>query len=107
MSEVKPNLWFWNGTGVPAMSEVKSNPWFWNGMTRQAFEQELQKSAVLLQPGFGKPKRKEYKNKKNAASAIPTVIVPKFDIEAVRARKNALIKSGVKVAANIVTETVS
>lgn len=53
-----------------------NNPWFWGGKSRQAFESELVKTAVLLTDG------KHVKK-------------PKVDIEAVRARKNALIKAGV------------
>lgn len=55
------------------------NPWFWGGKNRAQFEQELQRDAVLLRDG-----------KKSAP-----VTVKKVDIEAVKARKNALLKSGV------------
>ena len=57
---------------------ANSNPWFWGSMTRQQFEQDMQKNAVLLWSG-----------------KAPPVKTPKVDIEAVRARKNALIKSGI------------
>lgn len=55
------------------------NPWFWGGKSRQQFEQELQRDAVLLRDG------------KKAAP----VSIKKVDIEAVKARKNALVRSGV------------
>lgn len=75
------------------------NVWFWGGKTRQQFEQELQKNAVLLTAGFGPPKRK-----RKAAAPIVVADVPRVDIEAVRARKNALVKSGVlKVPVSNVT----
>lgn len=60
---------------------ANSNPWFWGGKSRQQFEQELQKDAVLLHNGKGtKPVVKP---------------IPKHNIEEVRARKNKLIAAGI------------
>jgi predicted Zn-dependent protease len=66
---------------------MRSNPWFWGSMTRQQFETELARNAVLLtnKPHAGKVKKAP------------------VDIEAIRARKNALITSGVLKVAGTTT----
>jgi len=68
---------------------ASNNPWFWGGKTRFEFERELQKSAVYL-------------HSKNA----PKKVV-KVDIEAVKARKNALIAKGILRASTTTTTTVT
>lgn len=58
---------------------MNNNPWFWGNKTRYEFERDLMKDAVALIDDKGKK------------------VAPrkKVDIEAVKARKNALVKSGV------------
>lgn len=59
-----------------------SNPWYWGSLSRQQFESTLQRDAVLL------------KLKDDRHTPTKPFIQPKVDIEAVRARKNALIAKG-------------
>lgn len=69
---------------------MNSNPWFWGGLSRWEFERNLIRDAVQLRD-------------KNAK-----VIVPKVNIEAVKARKNALAAKGIMVStlnANMTQET--
>lgn len=56
---------------------MQSNPWFWGGLSRWEFERNLIRDAVQLRD-------------KNAR-----VVVPKVDIEEVKARKNALAAKGI------------
>lgn len=63
---------------------TNSNPWFWGGLSRWEFERNLQRDAVHLRD-------------KNAK-----VVVKKVDIEAVKARKNALAAKGVLVSGSTV-----
>lgn len=59
---------------------MQGNPWFWGGLSRGQFEEELRKNAVQLIDGkSGLPPRK------------------KVDIEAIKARKNALAAKGLKL----------
>lgn len=59
---------------------MQGNPWFWGGLTRFQFEEELRKNAVhLIDDKRGLPPRK------------------KVDIEAIKARKNALAAKGLKL----------
>lgn len=64
---------------------MNNNPWYWADKSRQQFESELQRDAVLLQ-------LKD--NRKSMKSVVPFT-APKVDIEAVRARKNALVAAGI------------
>jgi hypothetical protein len=70
---------------------ARSNPWFWGSLSRQQFESTLQKDAVQLR----------MTDDRKSSKAAP-FIAKKVDIEAVRARKNALVASGIlKPAKNV------